>query len=258
MDRNRITIMEQRIQRLEYELIEAARRPRRTGPLAWLIGCGILAILTGALSLGAASAATPPQRLTVKAPFQVVDDKGNVVMLVDEHGISLEAGGHAVIQLAKNNWGGSLRSFDPAGNANGCLCAMEDGSSQLQVGLPGSGHITLGGAANGNVGVRVYNGQQQRAFYGSVPTGGEVALYAAGAANAQTFLGASGAGGYLELHKANGGLVALLAERDSGGYLGLMNDAGTARVEAGVLNTQDEGVVRAFGPGGFNFILGRE
>jgi hypothetical protein len=258
VDRNCITTMEQRISRLEYELAEAARRPRRTGPLAWLIGCGILAVLTGALSLGAASAATPPQRLTVKAPFQVVDDKGNVVMLVDEHGISLESGGHPVIQLTKNNWGGSLRSFDPAGTGNGCLCAMQDGSSQLQVGLPGSGNITLGGAANGNVGLRVYNGQEQRAFYGSVPTGGEVALYAAGAANAQTFLGASHAGGVLELLREDGGLVALLAEHDSGGYFGLMNNAGIARVEAGVLNSQDDGVVRAFGPGGFNFILGRE
>src|SRR5579871_4548656 len=110
-------------------------------------------------------------------------------MLVDEHGISLESGGHLAMQMRKNNYGGSLLSYDPTGRTNGCLCAMEDGSSQLQVGLPGGLHMTAGGAANGNMGLRVYNGQQQTAFYGAVPTGGEVALYAAGAANAQTFLG---------------------------------------------------------------------
>jgi hypothetical protein len=133
---------------------------------------------------------------------------------------------------------------------------MQDGGSQLKVGLPGSDHVQIGGGTNGNMGVRVYKAQKETAFYGSVSTGGEAALYKTSGDNPSTVLGAGPAGGYLQLQQASGDPVAVLAENDAGGYFALSNKQGIARVEAGT-NKQDQGVVRAFGPAGFNFIEGR-
>ena len=42
------------------------------------------------------------------------------------------------------------------------------------------------------------------------------------------------------------------------GYFALTNQQGIARVEAGVLAQEDLGIVRAFGPGGYDYIRGRK
>jgi len=61
----------------------------------------------------------------------------------------------------------------------------------------------------------------------------------------------------LNLLYSDGNPAVQLAEASGGGYFSLTNRSGVARVEAGTLST-DQGIVRAFGPGGFNYIRGRK
>jgi hypothetical protein len=254
---DQVKVLERRLEQLEAELAGMRRRNGRAGLLSRVLGCCTVAAFTGALALGTASAATPPKTLTVKAPFQVVDDSGNVVMLVNAGGIRFKSGGQTVSGLGGNSTtGGIICTYGPAGSTNGCLSSMADGGSQLQVGLPGGSHVQVGGAATGNMGMRVYKGQKELAFLGAVATGGEAAFYKTDGDNPATTLGAGPAGGYLQLQQQNLSPVAVLAEDAGGGYFALTNKQGIARVEAGILGG-DQGVVRAFGPAGFNFISGR-
>ena len=70
-------------------------------------------------------------------------------------------------------------------------------------------------------------------------------------------LGGSTTGmGALDILGSGGQPEAQLAAHAQGGYLALANPGGNAKVEAGV-TSGDLGVVRAFGPKGFNAILGR-
>jgi hypothetical protein len=257
MDTEHIASLEQRISRLEHALAKAERRSRRTGPLAWLAGCASLVLLTGALSLATASAAViPPQSATVRAPFKVVNAKGDVVMLVASNGMLIESGGHPAAQLTANNWGGSLWTFDPTGKANGCVCGMEDGGSQLKVGMAGSGnYVTVGGAANGAVGLRAFKDKKEAAFVGSTDKGGATALYMVGGAAPSTYLGAGPDGGFLQLQQQNGSPMAVLATNARGGYFTLANKQGTDRVDAGV-SAADLGIVRVWGTSKFNFLQG--
>jgi hypothetical protein len=257
MDTEHIASLEQRISRLEHALAKAERRSRRTGPLAWLVGCASLVLLTGALSLGTASAAViPPQSTTVKAPFKVVNAHGDVVMLVASNGMLIERGGHPAAQITTNNWGGSLWTFDPTGKANGCVCGMEDGGSQLKVGMAGSGnYVTVGGAADGDVGLRAFKDKKEAAFVGSTAKGGATALYMVGGAAPSTYLAAGPDGGFLQLQQQNGKPMALLATNARGGYFALTNKQGTDRVDAGV-SAADLGIVRVWGTSKFNFLEG--
>jgi hypothetical protein len=71
-------------------------------------------------------------------------------------------------------------------------------------------------------------------------------------------LGTDSAGkGVFEIYSSGKMPAVQLASHSHGGYFALANTGGTARVEAGVL-LEDLGVVRVFGPGGFNYIEGRK
>jgi hypothetical protein len=256
MDRDHITGLEQRISRLEHALAKAERRSRRTGPLSWLVGCATLALLIGALSLGNASANVIPQSTTVKAPFKVVNAKGEVVLLVASNGLLIERGGQPAAQITINNYGGSLWTFGPTGKANGCICGMEDGGSQLKVGLAGSGnYVSVGGAPDGAVGLRAYKDKKEAAFVGSTATGGATALYMVGATGPSTYLAAGPEGGFLQLQQQNGNPLAVLSTNARGGYFALANKQGTDRVDAGV-TAADLGIVRVWGTSKFNFLEG--
>jgi hypothetical protein len=251
-----VVMLERRLEQLEIELAGMRRRSTRTALLSRVLACCAVVALSGALTLGTVTAATSPKSLIVKAPFQVVDSGGNVLMLVNASGVFFERGGQKQVQLGANEGGGGVCTFTSAGRSNGCLSSMADGGSQLLVGLPDNSHVQVGGAATGNMGVRVYKGQKEAAFIGAVATGGETALYKSGGENPSTILGAGPAGGYLQLQQQNLNPVAVISEDGNGGYFALMNKQGIARVEGGTTK-QDQGVVRAFGPAGFNFILGR-
>ena len=66
----------------------------------------------------------------------------------------------------------------------------------------------------------------------------------------------AGRGG-LDILNDSGGPAITMKAQSNGGYFALTNAAGVARVEAGVL-TSDQGILRTFGPGGFDYIRGRK
>ncbi len=61
----------------------------------------------------------------------------------------------------------------------------------------------------------------------------------------------------LNLYSSPGVPAVQLAEGRAGGYVALTNLSGVARVVEGVLPGSDKGLVKAYGPRGFNYIEGR-
>ena len=87
--------------------------------------------------------------------------------------------------------------------------------------------------------------------------GGIVGVHnTAGANVANLGVSSAGGGGGLDILSSSGQIDAQLAAHAQGGYLAITTPGGSARVEAGV-TAGSVGVVRAFGPGGFNAIEGR-
>jgi hypothetical protein len=112
-----------------------------------------------------------------------------------------------------------------------------------QGGQAGSGVITLHGG-DGHVLLNL----------GASSAGGAIAVNNAGGANVAN-LGVSGTGGALDILGNSSELEAQLAAHAQAGYLAIAS-GGSAKVEAGA-TSGGIGVVRAFGPGGFNAIEGR-
>jgi hypothetical protein len=255
-----VEMLERRLEQMEIELTGMRRRSARTSRRSRLLtGCVVVVAIAGALTLGTASAATGPTTLTVKAPFQVVDGSGNVVMLVKASGVFFKSDGKTVAALGGGSDGGIICTYGTNGSTNGCLSSMTDGGSQLKVGLPGSGsYIQVGGGAGdtgGNMGLRAYKNQKEMAFVGTVATGGETALYKVGGASPSTVLGAGPAGGYLQIQDQKGTPHSVLADHNGGGFFILANSQGVTRVQA-MVTTEDAGLVRVYGPSKFDFLTG--
>ena len=66
----------------------------------------------------------------------------------------------------------------------------------------------------------------------------------------------AGRGG-LDILNDSGGPAITMKAQSNGGYFALTNAAGVARVEAGILPS-DQGILRTYGPGGFDYIRGRK
>ena len=191
--------------------------------------------------------------LTIKAPLRVVDASGALVMQADASGVSYYQGGTLQIGMRGH------------GAAGGELFVNGGQGTSATIGTTGS-----------NMGLRILKNTAQVASLLGTTDGGYLALRdPSGAISLQlastndggliqsnsggkrrVALGSTTAGGFLDLLSTGDQLIGQLAEHPQGGYLALGNQGGTSRVQAGVL-PNDTGVVRAFGPAGFNFIQGR-
>ena len=204
----------------------------------------------GSTAGGSGAGASP---LTIKAPLRVVDAGGALVMQADTTGVSYYQGGTLQVALRGN------------GATGGELFVNGGQGTSATIGTTGS-----------NLGLRILKNTAQVASLLGITDGGYLALRdPSGAISLQlastsdggliqsnsggkrrVALGSTTAGGFLDLLSTGNQLIGQLAEHPQGGYLALGNQGGTSRVQAGVL-PNDNGVVRAFGPAGFNAIQGR-
>jgi len=204
----------------------------------------------GSTAGGGGTGAVP---LTIKAPLRVVDASGALVMQADTTGVSYYQGG--TLQVA-------LRGHGAAGGelfVNGVQgTSATIGTTGSNLGLRILKDTTLlanlvGSTAGGYLSLRDPSGALSLQL-ASTSDGGLIQSDSGG--KRRVALGSTTAGGFLDLASSGGQLIGQLAEHPQGGYLALGNQGGTSRVQAGVL-PNDNGVVRAFGPAGFNAIQGR-
>jgi hypothetical protein len=284
---DRIAELESRLARLQAELhgvrgrlSELEGRSRGVGLRSRLLHVPALIglcelVLVAALGLGTASAA--PQYLTVQG-LRVVGSAGLAAQL-DSGGLFIYRANRIVSQVgATADGAGLIQVFNSSGNRVAALQTTTNGYGELVVG-GADGKARLGvdqGSLNQTL--RFYNGNNVVAGIGIVDgsgllqvndaSGRKMATLANNGATgalsiydstAQTRINVSSSKGLgaIDIYNASGGPAISMAEHPNGGYLGLTNSAGIGRVEAGVLPS-DRGVVRTFGPGGFNYIEGRK
>ena len=191
--------------------------------------------------------------LTIKAPFRVVDASGALVMQADATGVSYYQGGTLQVALRSNGAAGGELFVNGAQGTSATI-----GTTGSNMGLRILKDTTLlanlvGSTAGGYLSLRDPSGALSLQL-ASTSDGG---LIQSDSGNKRRVaLGSTAAGGFLDLFSTGDQLIGQLAEHPQGGYLALGNQGGTSRVQAGVL-PNDNGVVRAFGPAGFNFIQGR-
>ncbi len=260
MDYHRLAQLERRLARVEGELEHARRqvavlqrssRAGRAGRLAsGLVLSGAVAL--GTLTLGTVGAEPKPQVLTVRAPFQVLNTAGTVVFSV----------------AADTMGGGVAKIYSASGAAVAALQTSAAGAGgELAVGGDVAGQKARLGGNGAQVSLRFYQGDTVLGGVGAAADGGLIELYnkagkkmakIANNGNGGTMgiysndgkiralLGISAAGrGGLDILNESGNPAATLAAVAGGGYFALTNQAGIARVEAGVLPS-DQGILRAF------------
>ena len=274
---NGVAQIEQRFAQIEQELawtrqqLTKARRGSHGVIWGWrALGAATLAMVATGITV--VSASTGPQTLTVKAPFTVVDDSGQPVMEVasngirlshkgvafmyaTETGIGLTHGNTPLVGLVSTSGGGRLQVDSKAGAMVGSL-GYDPKSGATQLLVSGNGSSATLGTHNSALGLRFFKGSQETAGMGQTTSGGAISLYRASGSVA-TALGSDASGmGYMEIDTASGVPSVALQQHSGGGYFALTNPGGTARVEAGVL-PGDLGVVRTFGPTGFDYIEGK-
>jgi hypothetical protein len=243
--------LEQRLAQVETELAAAhldiaelrqrATRARSFGRRTSVIAAGsLLAILT--LTATSAGAGAPLAPSTVKAPFTVESATGNVLFTVEDasgagRAIAYDHTGKSTVSLEPNPSGGmSLRFYNGA-----TLQAAVAGTAKgglLQLNNTAGNKMTLIGSSATSGTVAIYNADgKTKGLLGTDPKSGD---------------------GEFDLFNADGTTPAVqLSEVAGGGYISVTNRAGVARVELGTLPS-DQGIVRAFGPGGFDYIRGRK
>ena len=266
MESVRFTQLEQRLAQVEEELRQATTRSRHLAGLTSMVAaCGLVAVL--AITGGAATAAPGPQELTVKAPFVVENDAGQTVF-----------------RVGLINGSGQARLFDNRGRVLVALQTNKTGTSgEVAVAGANPGQIArLGTYAGGaTLGLRFYQGDTALGIVGASARGGLLMLAdKAGTPMARVYN--NGTSGTVGIYNAEGKTKALLAtdpasgeaefdlfyadgttpavqlsEVAAGGYFAVTNRAGIARVQAGTLPS-DQGIVRVYGPGGFDYIRGRK
>ena len=96
---------------MEDRLAELERRFARTEHRARLMfALGLLMVMSAAVLVAAKPAVTQTNGSTVKAPFQVVNDKGKVLMEVNRNGLTLFYGtGQIGVWLSAGDEGGRLQ-----------------------------------------------------------------------------------------------------------------------------------------------------
>ncbi len=286
----RIAQLEQRLEQMGSALDRAEREARalrrgsgqagRGARLARLAAaCGAAATI-GALTMGTAAAKPGPQPLTVKAPFTVVTGSGKKVVQVNTLGqlIVYHANYPAVVLGPGENAAGLVQVLTPGGDPVAELASLADGTGQLAV-VGDQGRVArLSTPSDSNqLTLRFYNGKTELAgvgadkaglvqindatgkkmvLLGSNNTSGTVGTFDTSGA-AKVLLATTPEGqAILELYAGAQPVVVLKQSTRGDGYFGLANNNGNARVEVGVLPS-DKGVVRAFGPKGFDYISGR-
>ena len=154
------------------------------------------------------------------------------------------AGGGQVEVYGTTGGGKSYLGYDPS--VSGPHLRVQSGQQFVDV-----------GSVSDAMGMRYYLGGKETLGLGELSSGvSRMSFYRSSGTKALT-MGIGGADeGFLNiLSPAQTGIVAL-DEHPKGGYFAIGNTAGTTRAEAGVLDG-DLGIVRTYGPGGFNFIEGR-
>ena len=199
---------------------------------------------------GGGAGASP---LTIKAPLRVVDASGALVMQADATGVSYYQGGTLQVALRGNgSAGGEL--FVNGGQGTSATIGTTGSNLGLRI-LKNTAQVAslLGTTDGGYMALRDPSGEISLQL-ASTNDGGLIQSNSGG--KRRVALGSTTAGGFLDLLSTGDQLIGQLAEHPQGGYLALGNQGGTSRVQAGVL-PNDTGVVRAFGPAGFNAIQGR-
>ena len=289
----RIAQLEQRLEQMGSALERAERAERtwrgksnhagRGMRLAQLAAaCGV-AVTIGALTMGTAAAKPGPQSLTVRAPFKVVGNSGQPFMGVDANGLLTIYRNRrpAVVLGPGEDAFGLVQVYSPSGDPVAELSALANGTGQLAV-VGDEGQVARLGASpdvNNQLTLRFYQGKtvlagvgggkagllqindasgKKMVLLGENGNGGTVGLY--NPAGQNKILLATGATGHAEIdvnYGGNGVPAVRLQEKNTGGYLSITNTAGIERVAGGVL-TSDRGFMQVYGPGGYDFIIGRK
>jgi hypothetical protein len=273
-----LTQLERRLTQLEGELAQTRKQLHRTGQgasrILWgwrALGAASVAMLVMGLTI--ASASSKPGTLTVKAPFRVLDASGQAVMVVTDNGIIFAHGNTPYMTASKS----ALDFFHDAKPAVSLVSDAQGGKVQVygttaasnsyfgyNAGVAGphlrlqsaQQHVDLGSLSDA-MGMRFYLGGRETLGFGQLDSGVSRMSFFRSSGTRALALGIGGGDeGFLNILSPSGNGVVALDEHSNGGYFAVGNTAGTARAEAGVLDG-DIGVVRAYGPGGFNFIEGR-
>ena len=206
------------------------------------------------------------------------------VMSVLSSGGSIQAqssGGDPVAGIYQHSDGtGLVQVFDPQGEPVGSLQSLPGSLGELAV-TNGKGNVArLGTSQDGTqMTLRFLQGAKLVAGMGNSGDGGLLELFdktgkkAVKAANnghggslgvygtdeqPKVVMATNDAGrGALDILNDSGGPAITMKAQSNGGYFALTNAAGVARVEAGILPS-DQGILKAFGPGGFDYIRGRK
>ena len=206
------------------------------------------------------------------------------VMSVLSSGGSIQAqssGGDPVAGIYQHSDGtGLVQVFDPQGEPVGSLQSLPGSLGELAV-TNGKGNVArLGTSQDGTqMTLRFLQGAKLVAGMGNSGNGGLLELFdktgkkAVKAANSghggtvgiygsdeqpKVVMATNDAGrGAFDILNDSGGPAITMTATASAGYFAIANAAGVARVEAGVLPS-DQGIVRTYGPGGFDFIKGRK
>ena len=186
------------------------------------------------------------------APFEVVDNAGQRIFLVDEGRAVLYSGGTVVARLIANEHGGYLETRSTTTANLGAAIGVSGERASVLVAENGRDRIDLGRNNKGSYGLRVYDpGGHLIAGIGQATAGSGVAMVAdtSGKQRAAMYVQSNG-GGIVEILNPQGtGVATLSAGKQGTGQLQLSNESGKVMVEAGV--TEDGvGLVRA-GPAGF-------
>jgi hypothetical protein len=175
--------MEDRWTELERRLDRAERQVRV------LRGTGLLAVISLGAILASCRAVTQTVGSTVKAPFTVVDDRGNVLA-----------------DLRENEWGGSLIVYDKASHSAGGLYASNAGGLVFLNDAAGKFTSQLDGWNGG----RLYTGRVDIGY---------------GRGMSAAVLAPIGDGAFLVIRDTAGNEVARLGATGKGGILTLRNKA---------------------------------
>lgn len=185
------------------------------------------------------------------APFEVVDNAGQRIFLVDQGRAVLYSGGNGVVRLVANEHGGYLETRSATANL-GAAIGVSEGRASVLIAENGRDRIDLGRNTKGSYGLRVYEpGGHLIAGIGQATAGSGVAMVAdtSGKQRAAMYVQTNG-GGIVEILNPQGtGVATLSAGAQGTGLLQLSNGSGKVMVEAGV-TAEDVGLVRA-GPSGF-------
>jgi hypothetical protein len=167
-----------------------------------------------------------------------------------------DSGDQAVgVGLRANSTTGSVVVY--AQNAQGRLQAQQGSPMSLQFsGTNNKVALGIGIASPGGPGAMTLHDGNGHVLVnlGASSTGGAIDVKNSSGTNVAS-LGVSSTGGALDIEGNSSQLAAQLAAHSQAGYLAIVS-GDNAKVEAGV--TGGVGIVRAFGPGGFNVIQGRE